>query len=136
MAGEKNATNALLYMHNGTNYVELIGQMEITSNLLGAPIDTSTKDNDDFVELMDGELAGKGVTVAGTIVYSSASSFRLMRDAAISGGEKLFHLDFNGDLESDILFFNGIPNGLSDALPTGDKITTSISILSTGAVIN
>jgi hypothetical protein len=59
-----------------------------------------------------------------------------MRDAAIAGGEKLFHLDFNGDLETDIIFFNGIPTALSDALPMGDKITTSISILSTGAVIN
>ena len=136
MAGEKNATTALLYMHNGVNYADLVGQIEITSNLLGAPINTSTKDNNDFVELMNGELAGKGITITGSIVYSSAASFRLMRDAAIAGGEKLFHLDFNGDLETDIIFFNGIPTALSDALPMGDKITTSISILSTGAVIN
>jgi hypothetical protein len=42
-------------MHNGVNYADLVGQIEITSNLLGAPINTSTKDNNDFVELMDGE---------------------------------------------------------------------------------
>lgn len=129
-----NGTTCLLYREDGVNgYVEIVGQLEMTSSVLGTAIDVSSKLDEDFIKLMSDELAGRGQNVTGTIIYSSDSEFRVMRDLADNGGVSRFKLDFTGD-DADAVFFYGMPNQMADSLPVGDKVSTSITLLSLGIV--
>lgn len=133
MANEINGTTCLVYRKNGESYDEIVGQMEMTNAVLGAPIEITTKLDNDFVTLINGELAGKGQSITGTIIYSNDAELETMRSLAQGGTSATFKLDFTGS-DSDAVFFVGIPNGLSDSIPMGDKVSTSITILSLGIV--
>ena len=56
-----------------------------------------------------------------------------MRLNAENGTVNEYRIDYTA-LEVDEIDFFGIPTGISDAMPRGDKITTSLTILSTGNV--
>ena len=131
MSGEINATNVVIV--NGTG--DIVGQMEMTLSFNGTPIDISNKSFDDWVTLMDGELAAKQLQVSGTIVYNDDTQFRKVRDDAFAGVADTYTITYVSGATTDESFTASmIPNGLSDALPHGDKITTSITFLSTGEV--
>ena len=131
MSGEINGTKALLYRVAGSN-LAIIGQLELSNTFNATPIDISTKSDSDFVRLQDGELSTKGRTLSGTLVYNSDAEYIRIKESAKDGTIESYMLDYTGQT-ADQISFNGIPNGLSDALPTGDKVTTTINILSTGA---
>lgn len=120
---------------DGGDFSSIIGQLEITSSINGAPIDTSTKSDDDFVTLLDGELSTKGAALTGTLIYNSSASYRVIRTAQTTHVIKDFKLSFNDTNEVD-LYISGIINGLSDSKPIGDKLVTSFSVISTGDVFS
>lgn len=134
MANELNGTTCLLKWAVGVDMFDIAGQMEVTSSVLGNAIDISTKSDDDFIKLLNGELASKGVSVTGNIIYSSNAAFESIRNLAINGTAAAFYLDFTGSAFQSIAFF-GIPTAMSDSLPVGDKATTSITILSLGQAV-
>ena len=131
MSGEINATNVVI--ENGTG--DIVGQMEMSLSFNGTPIDISNKSFDDWVTLMDGELAAKQLQISGSIVYNDDVQYRKIRDDAFSGTADTYTLTYVSGATTDESFSASmIPNGLSDALPHGDKITTTITFLSTGVV--
>ncbi len=131
MSGEINSTNVVIA--NGTG--DIVGQMEMTMTFNGTPIDISNKSFDDWVTLMDGELAAKQLQISGSIVYNDDVQYRKIRDDAFSGTADDYTLTYVSGATTDESFSASmIPNGLSDALPHGDKITTTITFLSTGVV--
>jgi hypothetical protein len=128
---EYNGTKALLYRLDGVTTFELVGQLEVTSAFNNAAIDISNKADGDWVKLMNGETSTKGLTLSATCIYNNSDEYILMRENALSGIINSYRLDYTGTSLGRIDFF-GMPNGLSDAVPRGDKITTSLSIVSTG----
>jgi len=132
MAGETNGTSCLLYRFDGAFDMALVGQMELTSTFNGTPVDISSKSTDDFITLMNADLSTKGRTVTGTLVYSNDAEYKLIKASALAGVISEYMLDYGSELIADQVRFFGIPNAPSDALPMGDKVTTSISILSVG----
>jgi len=127
MAGELNGTNVIL--SDGTG--EIVGQMEMTLTFNGTPIDISNKSYQDWTTLLDGELATKGTTIAGTLVYNSDAQYQKVRADSITGTQDTYTLDFtNGETWAGVM----VPNGLSDALPHGDKVATTLNFLSSGVV--
>jgi hypothetical protein len=128
---EYNGTNALLYRKSGASTFALVGQLEITTTFNNVPIDISSKSTGDFVVVMNADSSTKGLTLAATLLYSDSSEYRLMRLNAQNGTINEYRIDYT-TLEIDRVDFFGIPTGLSDAIPLGDKITTSITIMSTG----
>jgi len=130
MSGEINGTTGVLYRVVGTSQ-EIVGQLEMTRTVLGAPINTESKTDNGFVTLMNGELSMVGSTVAGSLVYNNDAEYKKIRVDAQAGNVGAYALDIDGVIDN-LITFNGIPNGLSDAAPVGDKITTSITFLSTG----
>lgn len=134
MANEINGTTCLLYRKTGpTTYTALVGQLEISATVLGNAIDVSSKDDNDFVKLIPDELGGKGQNVTGNIIYSSDAEFRAMRELAIAGDSAKFKIDFTGN-DVDAIYLIGIPTSMADALPIGDKVSTSLTILSLSTV--
>ena len=128
-----NGTNAILYMNYATFDV-IAGQVELTSALNATPIDISSKGDDDFVRIMEGELAAKGKSITLTIIYSNDATFRDMREKMINGTQTGFKIDFSaGAGDSEI--FTGMITSMADTLPLGDKVTSSITILSLGQVL-
>ena len=131
MSGEINGTNIVLV--NGTG--EIVGQMEGTLTFNGSPIDISNKSFLDNVTLLDGELAGKQLQFAGSIVYNDDTQYRKVRADSISGTQDTYTLTYTSSATTDEAFTAlMVPNGLNDALPHGDKVTTSITFLSSGVI--
>jgi len=131
MAGEINGTKVLIKKDGAT----IVGQMEATVTFNGTPIDISNKSQGDWVTLLDGELAGKQLQISGTLVYNNDTVYRAVRADALTGTQDTYTVEYTSDAVTDEQFSAlFVPNGLSDALPMGDKITTSITLLSSGTV--
>ena len=131
MAGEINGTKVLIKKDGST----IVGQMEATVTFNGTPIDISNKSQGDWVTLLDGELAGKQLQIAGTLIYNSDTVYRQVRADALAGTQATYTVEYTSDATTDEAFSaTMVPNGLSDALPMGDKVTTSITLLSSGTV--
>ena len=132
MALELNGTNVVIKDGAST----IVGQMEATATWNGTPIDISTKDDNDFIRLMDGELAGKQLQISGTLVYNDNTTYRQMRLDAEQGNISTYTLEYlgSGATTDEQWSASMIPTQMSDAIPMGDKITTSITFVSTGTV--
>lgn len=131
MSGEINGTNVVI--QNGTG--EIVGQMEMTLTWNGTPIDISNKSYNDWVTLLDGELAGKQLNFSGTIVYNDDTQYRKVRADALTGTQDTYTITYTSPATTDESFSGTmVPNGLSDALPHGDKVSTTITFLSSGTV--
>tara|TARA_R110000824_G_C14943758_1_gene650157 strand:- start:186 stop:602 length:417 start_codon:yes stop_codon:yes gene_type:complete len=131
MAGEINSTNIILANGSGN----IAGQMSATLTFNGTPIDISNKSYQDFVTLLDGELAGKQLQVSGDIVYNNDVEYNKVRADALVGTQDTYTLTYTSSNTTDESFVaTMVPNGLSDALPHGDKVTTSITFLSSGVI--
>jgi predicted secreted protein len=131
MSGEINGTNVII--SDGTGAI--VGQMEMTLTYNGAPIDISNKSAGDFVQLLDGELSGKQLQMSGTLVYNDDAQYRKVRADSLVGTQDTYTVTYTSDATTDEEFSaTMVPNGLSDALPHGDKVSTTITFLSSGAV--
>jgi len=131
MSGEINGTNVII--QNGTG--DIVGQMSMTLTYNGTPIDISNKSNNDFVTLLDGELAGKQVQFSGDLVYNDDTQYRKVRADAIAGTQDTYTITYTSSATTDEAFVAlMVPNGLSDAIPHGDKISTTMTFLSSGAI--
>lgn len=131
MSGEINGTNVVI--SNGTG--QIVGQMEMTLTYNGSPIDISNKSAGDFITFLDGELSGKQMQISGTIVYNDDTQYRKVRADSLVGTQDTYTVTYVGPATTDESFSAlMVPNGLSDALPHGDKISTSLTFLSSGAV--
>ena len=132
MSGEANGTHCLLYRFTGTEDAVIVGQLELTSTFNGTPIEITNKSHNDFVTLMDANQSTKGRTITANIVYSNDAEYKLLRANSLAGNIDEYMLDYGTGLVAEQIRFNGIPNAPSDTAPVGDKVTSSISILSVG----
>lgn len=128
MASELSGTNCLLYRFTGSDDAVLVGQIEISIPFVASNIEITSKSSADFIELMNGELSTKGRSISGAIIYSNDPEYRLLRTNTALGNIGEYMVDIGGER----LRFFGIPGGISDTTPAGDKITTSFTILSVG----
>mgnify|MGYP003653606134 CR=1 FL=1 len=132
MAGEINGTNIVIEDSTGI----IVGQMEGTITYNGSPIDISNKSYADNVTLMDAELAGKQLQFSGTITYNNDTQFRKVRADSLTGTQDTYTITYTGSGAVTDESFSAlmVPNGLSDPIPHGDKVTTSITFLSSGVI--
>ena len=131
MAGEINGTTVLVSKGAGV----IVGQMEATVTFNGTPIDVSNKSSGNNIVLLDGELAGKQMQIAGTIVYNNDTVYRAIRADALIGAQDTYTITYAGATTTQESFSaTMVPTGLSDALPHGDKVSTSITLLSSGVI--
>ena len=131
MAGEINGTTVLVSKGAGV----IVGQMEATVTFNGTPIDVSNKSSGNNIVLLDGELAGKQMQIAGTIVYNNDVVYRAIRADALVGAQDTYKITYAGATTTQESFSaTMVPTGLSDALPHGDKVSTSITLLSSGVI--
>ena len=131
MSGEINGTNVVI--EDGTGVI--VGQGEFTLTVNGTPIDISNKSNGDFITLLDGEQSGRQLQFSGTVVYNNDAQYRKVRADALVGTQDTYTITYTGSGAVTDEAFSGtfVPNGLSDALPHGDKISTTVNFLSSGA---
>ncbi len=131
MAGEISGTNVILRNTSG----DIVGQMEMTLTYNGTVINISNKSAGDNVTLLDGNLAGKQLQISGTLVYNSDDQYRKVRADALSGTQDTYVIEYTSDAATDESFnATMVPNGLSDALPHGDKVATTLTFLSSGTI--
>jgi len=131
MAGEINGTPVVVKKGGS----EIVGQMEVTVTYNGTPIDISNKSALDNVTLLDAELAGKQLQISGTIVYNSDTVYRAVRAASLTGTQDTYTIEYVSDATTDESFSASmVPTGLSDSIPHGDKVSTSLTLLSSGVI--
>ena len=72
---------------------------------------------------------------AGTIVYNDDTQYAKVRADSLTGTQDTYTLTYTSANTTDESFTAAmVPNGLSDALPQGDKVSTSITFLSSGPI--
>lgn len=129
MAGELNGTDIII--QKTATPTEIVGQMEATLTMNGTPIDISNKSNGDFITLLDGEISSQQIVLAGTIVYNDDANFEAMRAEAFTGTQDDYTITYPSGESYTGKF---VPSGISDALPHGDKVTTTFTLSSSGVV--
>lgn len=125
MAGELSGTNVIISRTAGA----IVGQMEMTMTIGGTPIDISNKSYGDFITYLDAELAQKQIVLSGTLVYNDDAVYQATRADALTGTQDDYTITYPNGETFTAKF---VPTGMSDALPHGDKVTTSISFNSSG----
>lgn len=129
MSGEINGTNIVI--ENSSDVI--VGQMESTLTVNGTVIDISNKSYQDFVTLLDGKLAGRQLQIAGTIVYNDDAQYAKVRADSLTGTQDTYTMTYVSANTTDEAFSALFtPNGLSDSIPHGDKVSSSITFLSSG----
>ncbi len=128
MSGELNGTLVIISDSVG----EIVGQGEATVTFNGAPINISNKSLGDWVVLLDAELATKQFQVALTCVYNDDAQYQKVRADSFSGTQGAYTVTYGATGETIPGTF--VPTGLSDALPHGDKVSTSLTLMSSGVV--
>ena len=133
MAGEINGTNIVI--ENGTG--EIVGQMETTLTMAGTLIDISNKSNGDFITYMAGALAGKQINFSGTLVYNTDAQYQKVRLDALNGTPDTYTITYPGAGTTDESF-TGLftPNAMSDTMPHGTNVSTSMTFSSSGAYVH
>ena len=129
MAGEINGTNILI--QKGASPTEIFGQMEATLTMNGAPIDISNKSLGDFVTMLDEEISSQQIVITGTMVYNVWANYEAIKAEAFIGKQDDYSITFTGGESYTGKF---VPSGISDAIPHGDKVSTSFTLSSSGEV--
>ena len=132
MSGELNGTAIVLNNTTG----EIVGQGDFTHTFGGTPIEIGNKSNGDNVTYLDGELSTKQHIFAGELTYNNDEQFRKVRRDAFAGTQDTYTLTYTGSGAVTDESFSGlfVPTGLSDALPRGAKVATTIAFNSSEAV--
>lgn len=132
MAREINGTAIVLNNTTGA----IVGQGDFTHTFGGAPIEIGNKSNGDSVVYLDADLATKQHVFAGEMTYNGDTQFRKVRADAFSGTQDTYTLTYTGSGGATDESFSGlfVPSGLSDALPRGAKVATTISFMSSGPI--
>lgn len=126
-----NGTKAIFYRVDSPNRA-IVGQIEITNSDDSTPIDISSKSDQGWRKLLNGELASAGNTVTANIIYNSDAEYRALRQAVMDGAITQYVIDYTG-IAADEVEFNAVPMAMSDSIPMGDKVTTSVTFMTTGA---
>ena len=132
MAGE--ITGTAIVLNNTTGAI--VGQGDFTHTFGGAPVEIGNKSYGDNVVYLDGVLQNKQHIFSGSITYNDDTQFRKVRADAFSGTQDTYTLTYTGSGVVTDESFSGlfVPTGLSDALPQGAKVETTISFNSSGVV--
>jgi len=132
MAGELNGTAIILNNTTG----EIVGQGDFTHTFGGTPIEIGNKSYGDNITYVDGELATKQHVFSGELTYNNDAQFRKVRSDALTGTQDTYTLTYTGSGSATDESFTGsfVPTGLSDSIPQGAKVSTTISFNSSGVV--
>lgn len=132
MAGELTGTAIVVNNTSGT----IVGQGDFTHTFGGTPIEIGNKSYGDNVTYLDGELATKQHIFAGSLTYNNSDEYRKVRKDAFNGTQDTYTLTYTGSGLVTDESFTGlfVPTGLSDALPMGAKVETTIAFNSSGIV--
>ena len=134
MAGEINGTNIIITKGTAGG-TEIVGQGSFTHTHGGDLITTINKSNGDTVTYLGGAMSEEQHVWAGTIVYNSDSVFRDVRDDVFSKTVDTYTMTYVSDATTDESFTGlFMPAGLSDSIPHGDKVESTISFSSDGLV--
>ena len=132
MAKELSGTAILLNNTTGS----IVGQGDLTHTFGGTPIEIGNKSHGDTVVYLDGELANKQHVFSGEFTYNNDAEFRKVRADAFSGTQDTYTFTYTGSGVTTDESFTGsfVPTGLSDTIPKGAKVATTLSFNSSAAV--
>ena len=131
MAREINGTTVLISNSGGA----IVGQMEASVSFGGTPVDISNKSAGDNITLLAGVVAAQQMTISGTCIYNSDTQYRAIRAAYLAGTHDTYTVTYTGAATTQESFAATCQvTGLSDTIPHGDKVTTSVTFVSSGAI--
>ena len=132
MAGELSGT--AIVVNNTTG--EITGQGDFAHTFGGTPIEIGNKSYSDNITYLDNELSAKQHIFSGDFTYNNDEQFRKVRADAFAGTQDTYTLTYTGSGVVTDESFTGlfVPTGLSDAIPMGAKVATTLSFNSSGVV--
>lgn len=132
MSGE--ITGTLIVLNNTTG--ALVGQGDMTHTYGGTLVEISNKSFGDAVTYLDGANANKQHIFSGDFTYNNNAQFRKARSDAFNGTQDTYTMEYTGSGTATNEKFVGlfVPTGLSDALPKGVKVSTTMAFNSSGPI--
>lgn len=131
MAGEANGTKVFVAIEDtpaSDTFTQIGGQMSHSLTLNNAAIDITTKDSNQFRELLDTEGL-KSVDLSLELTYNSDSAYAQFKALAASGVITLMRITIGGvdfDCKYKVITWG-------ETSPDGDKVTNSVSLQSSGS---
>jgi len=113
------------------NGSEIIGQMDASISFSGSLIQISNPSNNKWIEYLNAELTGRQLQVSGSITHNNNATYQQLRLDSQSAVKSTYTIEYMSG-ESFSAYF--VPTGLTDASPAGDKLTSSFTLISSGAV--
>jgi predicted secreted protein len=132
-SGALNGTGVFVAMDTvvpGTTYLMIGGQTSHSLTLNNNIIDITNKTSAQFRELLGGE-GTQSIDLTLEMVFNSEVTFVSLRDLSFSKAIAAFEIDVGGIL----IQFEGMVASWADTSPDGDKLSSSVSIQSTGAFV-
>lgn len=128
MAGELMGTLVIIADATGN----IVGQGESTLSFNGTPVDISNKSTGDNLVMMNAVVSGQQMQIAMNITYNSDTQYKKVRADSLTGTQDTYTATYGatGEIFSALM----VPTGMSDALPMGDRVTTSLTLMSSGVV--
>lgn len=131
MAGEQNGTGIFVTMDTavpGVTYVQIGGQNSHSLTLNNNLIDITNKSSASFRELLPDE-GTQSIDLSLDLTFNSETAAAALRALAGSKGDASFRIV----MPAGNLDFVGMVASLADTSPDGDKLTSSVSLQSTGS---
>jgi hypothetical protein len=126
--GEHYNGSSCVIKRNGT---QIIGQLETNISFSGSLIQLNNPSVDQWVRYLNNELVGRQLQISGSIIYTNEDAYHAVRGDAQFGIKSQYTMDYPSGEEFTASF---VPTNLSDSAPIGSKLTSSFSLVSSGAV--
>ena len=130
--GALNGTQVILQVETAANVWDTVGgQMTHTANFQTALIEITNKTSAQWRELLDGQGI-QSMDLSLEITYTSEATYQLMRGYALAKSTESYRIVYG--TSTDYYTFTGMIQSIGDAAPDGDRLTSSLSLQSTGPV--
>ena len=129
--GALNGTQVVLQLDVAGTWETVGGQMTHTASFQTALIEITNKTSAQWRELLDGQGI-QSMDLSLEITYTSEATYQSMRGYALDKSFRSYRIAYGASTE--YYEFEGQIQSIGDAAPDGDRLTSSLSLQSTGPV--
>ena len=125
-----NSNSYVIKAGTGGSEVDILGQLDGTMTLNGAPVETTNKASGGYIEYLDAFTAGKQVQFAGNFNILNEAGQNTIKEDAESGVQADYTIESGSGGESWTGKF--VVSGRSDGAPLNGVATMAVTFMSSG----
>ena len=136
LSGILNGSDVFLRVKTGSQWLIIGGQLSHSQTKSNAAIDITCKQSGGFRDLMGGEGL-QTMDVSSELIFSSDEAFDYIKETALNKSVNTFQVVRGalGGTGDNVEEFNAMITSFVETSPDNDKVTASVTFLSSGAWI-